>query len=153
MENNQNKNFTFEVGSNWDQQKTKLQEKYSQLTDSDLQCQAGQERELLARLQSKLNKNEEEVMSILNQVRSETGSNQGNQNSGNQGSFAQNQQSQGNQSQTNDTSYGQSNNDQGKIDDSDFSESNVNRSSSTQGNTDETDNNDDDSNERQGRAF
>lgn len=67
MDNSENKkesNFT--IGGNWEKQSTKLREKYSQLTESDLKCEAGKETDMLKRVESKLNKNREEVIKIIN---------------------------------------------------------------------------------------
>lgn len=71
MENSQNKKFVFEVGTNWKKQAEKLKEKFNQLTDSDLKFENGKEVELLTRVESKLNKKREEVVSILNEVKLE----------------------------------------------------------------------------------
>lgn len=68
MEDNQNPNFNFTVGSNWNEQKEKLKEQYPQLTDADLHCDRGQEQELFARLETKLEKNPNEISQIFNQL-------------------------------------------------------------------------------------
>jgi len=130
MENNQNMNFNFDVGSNWDQQKVKLQAEYSQLTDADLRCTAGQENELLMRVQRKLNKNQEDVIRILNQVKEETSIDQTN----------------ANQSVFN----------PGSIDDSDFTEHDLIRNTTNQENnyqSNATDLNEDEDDEEMGRAI
>lgn len=67
MNNSENKKeMDFTVGGNWDKQSVKLKEKYTQLTDSDLKFEKGKESEMLGRVQTKLNKNREEVIKIIN---------------------------------------------------------------------------------------
>lgn len=60
------KKADFTVGGNWDKQSAKLKEKYTQLSDSDLKFEKGKESEMLGRVQTKLNKNREEVINIIN---------------------------------------------------------------------------------------
>ena len=67
MNNSENKKEAgFTVGGNWGKQSVKLKEKYTQLTDSDLKFEKGKESEMLGRVQTKLNKNREEVIKIIN---------------------------------------------------------------------------------------
>ena len=66
METPQNKNNeTFKIAGNWDDQSKQLKQKFSQLTDADLKFEAGKENELLGRLETKLNKKRDEVISII----------------------------------------------------------------------------------------
>lgn len=76
MENQGNKQGnkkeeTFTVTGNWNNQATKLKEKYSQLTDTDLKFEKGKETELLGRVETRLNKKREEVINILNKTQEE----------------------------------------------------------------------------------
>ena len=68
-EDKDKKGLNFTVGGNWDKQTVKLKEKYTQLTDSDLKFEKGKESEMLGRVQSKLNKNREEVIKIINETK------------------------------------------------------------------------------------
>lgn len=66
METPQNKNNeTFKIAGNWDDQSKQLKEKFTQLTDADLKFETGKENELLGRLETKLNKKREEVITII----------------------------------------------------------------------------------------
>lgn len=58
-------NEPFKITGNWDKQSKQLKEKFSQLTDSDLKFEAGKENELLTRMETRLNKKREEVISII----------------------------------------------------------------------------------------
>ncbi len=58
-------NEAFKITGNWEDQSEQLREKFPQLTDSDLEFEAGQEEELLGRLQTRLNKKRDEVISII----------------------------------------------------------------------------------------
>lgn len=55
----------FRIVGNWDIQSKRLKEKFSQLTDADLKFEAGKEIELLTRVESRLNKQRHEVISII----------------------------------------------------------------------------------------
>jgi hypothetical protein len=55
----------FKMTGDWKVQSKQLQEKFSQLTDADLKFEAGKENDLLGRVQTRLNKNREEVINIL----------------------------------------------------------------------------------------
>jgi hypothetical protein len=64
--NTQNKNAEgFKITGNWDDQSKQLKEKFSQLTDSDLMFETGKEDDLLKRVETRLNKNREEVINII----------------------------------------------------------------------------------------
>lgn len=54
-----------ELKGNWNVLKGKLKQKYSQLTDDDLQYVEGKEDELLGRLQKKLGKSDREIRDTL----------------------------------------------------------------------------------------
>jgi len=56
---------TFKITGNWDAQSKLLKERFSQLTDADLKFETGKENDLLTRVQAKLNKKREEVISII----------------------------------------------------------------------------------------
>ena len=72
MDTTQNKgNEPFKITGNWNNQSKQLKEKYPQLTDSDLKFEAGKEQELLRRLETKLNKKPEDVISLIKKVQSE----------------------------------------------------------------------------------
>lgn len=71
MENNQGQNNEdqnhqdFKVTGNWDSQSKQLKSQFSQLTDSDLKFESGQENEMLGRVETRLNKKRNEVIDIL----------------------------------------------------------------------------------------
>lgn len=66
MDNTHNKTpETFKVTGDWDAQAKQLKEKFSQLTDADLKFEHGKEEELLTRVETRLNKNREEVINII----------------------------------------------------------------------------------------
>ncbi|HMQ74786.1 MAG TPA: general stress protein CsbD [Flavobacteriales bacterium] len=59
----------FKIAVNtWGDKKTKLKNKFSQLSDSDLQFVEGKESELTARLQTKLNKSEADVQKLITEL-------------------------------------------------------------------------------------
>jgi len=69
MENSQNKSTEkFKIIGNWVDQSKQLKDKYAQLTDSDLEFEEGKEEELLRKMETRLNKNREEVINILRKV-------------------------------------------------------------------------------------
>lgn len=72
MENHQSKKPSFEVGKNWNNQKMKLKERYTQLTDSDLKFETGKEFEMLTRIETRLDLKLDEVISIMNGIREES---------------------------------------------------------------------------------
>jgi uncharacterized protein YjbJ (UPF0337 family) len=55
----------FKITGDWKIQAKNLKEKFSQLTDEDLNFVIGKENDLLARVEKKLNKNREEVINII----------------------------------------------------------------------------------------
>lgn len=66
MENSKNKSGeAFKMSGNWSDQSKDLKSKYPQLTDSDLKYEKGNENELLKRMESRLNKKRDEVISIV----------------------------------------------------------------------------------------
>ena len=73
MENSQNKTTeAFKITGNWANQSKELIGKFSQLTDEDLKFETGKENELLKRVETRLNKNREEVINIIKKGQSET---------------------------------------------------------------------------------
>lgn len=50
---------------NWNETKGQLKQKYSELTDNDLEFVEGKEDELLGRLQKKLGKGKDEIRKII----------------------------------------------------------------------------------------
>lgn len=49
----------------WDEQKSKLKERFMNLTNSDLQCETGESNEMFTKVQIKLGKTREELIAIL----------------------------------------------------------------------------------------
>jgi uncharacterized protein YjbJ (UPF0337 family) len=64
------KNGAFKIGGSWTAQSKALKGKFTQLTDADLKFETGKENELLGRVESRLNKNREEVINIINKTAS-----------------------------------------------------------------------------------
>lgn len=58
----------FKITGSWDSKSKKLKAKYPQLTDTDLKFEPGKESELLSRLESRLKKTREEVISLIKSV-------------------------------------------------------------------------------------
>ncbi len=58
-------NEAFKITGNWDTQAKHIQDKFPQLTESDLKFETGKEEELLGRIENRLNKKREEVINIL----------------------------------------------------------------------------------------
>jgi uncharacterized protein YjbJ (UPF0337 family) len=54
-----------EVKGNWNEQKGKLKEKFSTLTDADLQYEEGKKDAMLEKVQAKLGKTKEELATII----------------------------------------------------------------------------------------
>ncbi len=54
--------------TNWDESSKKLKEKFSQLTDADLNFESGKEHELLNRIETRINKKRSEVIDIINKT-------------------------------------------------------------------------------------
>lgn len=66
MDMNQNKSTpAFTITGNWTNQSKQLKEKFPQLTDADLKFETGKENDLLKRVETRLNKNREEVINII----------------------------------------------------------------------------------------
>ena len=55
----------FKMVGNWDAQSKTLKQKFPQLTDTDLKFETGKEIELLTRVEKRLNKKRDEVVSII----------------------------------------------------------------------------------------
>lgn len=72
MENTLNKTVgNYKITGDWNNQSKQLKEKYSQLTDADLKFEIGKEDDLLKRVETRLNKKREEVISIISNVKQE----------------------------------------------------------------------------------
>lgn len=56
---------TTEIKGNWNEQKGKLKQMFSNLTDNDLMFAEGKKDEMLGKLQIKLGKSKEELEKIL----------------------------------------------------------------------------------------
>ena len=56
------------IANTWSDKKTKLKNKFSQLSDADLNFVEGKESELTARLQTKLSKSEVEVQKLITEL-------------------------------------------------------------------------------------
>ena len=56
---------TIEMKGNWNEQKGKLKQKFAMLTDNDLMFAKGKKEEMYGRLQVKLGKTKEELVSII----------------------------------------------------------------------------------------
>jgi uncharacterized protein YjbJ (UPF0337 family) len=56
---------TTELKGNWNEQKSKLKQKFAMLTDNDLMYMEGKKEEMMAKLQIKLGKTKEELRCIL----------------------------------------------------------------------------------------
>ena len=66
MENTQKKtDVAFKITGNWADQSKELKGKFSQLTDEDLKFESGKENELLKRVETRLNKDRNEVINII----------------------------------------------------------------------------------------
>lgn len=73
MENNHTKAPEgFKITGDWAAQSKQLKAKYTTLTDADLKLETGKENDMLARVESKLNKKREEVISIIKKNQTET---------------------------------------------------------------------------------
>lgn len=55
----------FAITGDWDIQSITLKETFPQLTDEDLVFESGREAELLAKVESRLNKPREEIINII----------------------------------------------------------------------------------------
>jgi hypothetical protein len=58
----------FAVKGNWSEIAKKLKAKFPKLTDKDLEFATGKENDLLNRIEVRLDKKREDVVSILNQI-------------------------------------------------------------------------------------
>lgn len=56
----------FKITGDWTAQSKLLKEKFPQLTDADLKLETDKDAELLARVSTRLNKKDEEVINIIN---------------------------------------------------------------------------------------
>lgn len=65
MDSNQNSE-NFKITGDWSVQSKQLKDKFSELTDEDLKFETGKENELLGRLETKLKKNRNEVIELIN---------------------------------------------------------------------------------------
>ncbi|OFX74955.1 MAG: general stress protein CsbD [Bacteroidetes bacterium GWE2_29_8] len=54
-----------ELKGTWNEQKAKLKQKFSKLTDNDLKFEEGKKEEMLAKIQIKLGKTKEELHKII----------------------------------------------------------------------------------------
>lgn len=73
METTQSKNgTTIKITGNWETQAKQLKQQFSQLSESDLKFEEGKEEELLTRLQTKLGKKRDEVISIIEKTQMES---------------------------------------------------------------------------------
>lgn len=59
------KNKAFKPSGDWAGQSKRLREEYPQLTEADLRLETGKENDLLNRISTRLNKNREDVISML----------------------------------------------------------------------------------------
>lgn len=57
-----------EITGNWDEQKSKLKQKFIQLTDTDLNFEPGKKEEMLQKVQIKIGKTKDELHQIINQL-------------------------------------------------------------------------------------
>lgn len=57
----------FKITGDWGKQSKQLKEKFNQLTDADLKFETGKENELLGRMETRLDKKREDVISIIKQ--------------------------------------------------------------------------------------
>ncbi len=65
MENTTKNALAFTITGDWAVQSKQLRKKFSQLTDADLVFETGKEEDLLKRIETRLHKKREEVISIL----------------------------------------------------------------------------------------
>ena len=66
MRNSQNKTAeVFKINGDWTKQSKELKNKFSELTDEDLKIELGKEDEMLNRVETRLNKNREEVINLI----------------------------------------------------------------------------------------
>ena len=65
MEQTKSKVGAFKIVGNWEEQSKMLTEKFPELTDTDLKFETGKEFELLARIETRLNKKRDAVIKII----------------------------------------------------------------------------------------
>ena len=58
----------FKITGNWNNQAKRLKHQFRALTDADLFFKSGMEKELLRRIETKLNKRREEVIEIIKSI-------------------------------------------------------------------------------------
>jgi hypothetical protein len=56
---------TFKITGNWAEQSKALKQKFAQLTDEDVKFEPGKENDLLKRVETRLKKDRQEVMNII----------------------------------------------------------------------------------------
>ncbi len=56
------------IKGNWDEQKGKLKQKFAILTDNDLMFAEGKKDEMMGRIEIKLGKTKEELLSIISSL-------------------------------------------------------------------------------------
>lgn len=61
----------FKVTGDWKIQAKNLKDKFSQLTDADLKFEAGKENDLISRIETRLNKKREEVITLIKKAQTE----------------------------------------------------------------------------------
>ena len=59
---------TFKMRGDWNDQSKQLKAKFSQLTDEDLKFAEGKENDLLQRVETRLSKTREEILSIIKKI-------------------------------------------------------------------------------------
>ena len=59
---------TTELKGDWEEKKSKLKQKFAQLTDSDLLFAEGKRDEMLGRLEVKLGKTKEDIFKIISDL-------------------------------------------------------------------------------------
>jgi hypothetical protein len=59
------KDENFKITGSWEKQSKQLKKKFSQLTNADMKLEAGKDNELLIRIETRLNKNREEVINLI----------------------------------------------------------------------------------------
>ena len=62
---NDKKADAFKMIGNWSEQSKELKNKFSQLTDDDLKVESGKENDMIKRMETRLNKNRDEVVNII----------------------------------------------------------------------------------------
>ncbi|KOY84563.1 hypothetical protein AD998_20445 [bacterium 336/3] len=64
-------NKDFKITGNWEVLSKELQKKFPQLTETDLKFEATKDEELLKRIETRLGKKREDVISILTKMQTE----------------------------------------------------------------------------------